>query len=150
MLVEVIDILGQHLLQMTLVDDEHPIQPLATHTAHPERSAIAFARGTRTGLRRTSMPTDANTALHSIIGFHHEVPGPLHYGIQGAYGAKFTDEPQWVYRGSCEPQTWTELLRGNGFGHIHARVEPAPDPRKLGTLIVEADLSPARMRSADA
>ncbi|RSM80610.1 SAM-dependent methyltransferase [Amycolatopsis sp. WAC 01375] len=79
--------------------------------------------------------------------FSHAPPVPGAYGIQGMYGAKFSAEPQWVYRWSYEPETWTKLLRDNGFENIHSRVEPAPDPTKLGTLIVEAELRPDQSRS---
>lgn len=43
MMLEVIDILGQHLFQMTPADDEHPIQTLATHDGHLD-AAILSAR----------------------------------------------------------------------------------------------------------
>ncbi|RSN60665.1 SAM-dependent methyltransferase [Amycolatopsis sp. WAC 04182] len=70
--------------------------------------------------------------------FSHAPPVPGAYGIQGTYGAPFRAEPQWLYRWSYEPETWAEMLHGNGFRSIHARVESAPDIGKLGTLIVEA------------
>ncbi|OXM50287.1 SAM-dependent methyltransferase [Amycolatopsis thailandensis] len=70
--------------------------------------------------------------------FSHAPPVPSAYGRQGMYGAAFTAEPVWIYRWSYEPDMWAELLRSNGFDHIRARVEPAPEPGHLGTLIVEA------------
>ncbi|UUV32306.1 class I SAM-dependent methyltransferase [Amycolatopsis roodepoortensis] len=77
--------------------------------------------------------------------FAHAPPVPGAYGIQGTYGAPFSAEPQWVYRWSYEPEMWAELLHDNGFRTLHARVEAAPDPGKLGTLIVEAERpGPAR------
>ncbi|MFD6070289.1 class I SAM-dependent methyltransferase [Amycolatopsis lurida] len=70
----------------------------------------------------------------------HAPPVPGAYGIQGTYGAPYSAEPQWLYRWSYEPEMWAEMLRTCGFGSIHARVEAAPEPGKLGTLIVEARL----------
>ncbi|MET9260337.1 class I SAM-dependent methyltransferase [Amycolatopsis sp. NPDC004079] len=72
--------------------------------------------------------------------FSHAPPVPGAYGCQGMYGAAFTADPMWVYRWSYVPEAWTDLLRRNGFGHIRARVEAAPEPGKLGTLVVEAEL----------
>ncbi|WP_340682518.1 class I SAM-dependent methyltransferase [Amycolatopsis coloradensis] len=72
--------------------------------------------------------------------FSHAPPVPGAYGIQGTYGALFSAEPQWVYRWSYEPEMWAEMLRARGFRSVHARVEAAPDPAQLGTLIVEAQL----------
>lgn len=70
--------------------------------------------------------------------FSHAPPVPGAYGKQGMYGAPFTANPLWVYRWSYEPDVWAELLRRYGFGDIHVRVEAAPGPGKVGTLIVEA------------
>ncbi|SEP54289.1 class I SAM-dependent methyltransferase [Amycolatopsis saalfeldensis] len=78
--------------------------------------------------------------------FSHAPPVPGAYGIQGMYGAAFTADPLWVYRWSYEPDVWAELLRRNGFGNIHARVEAAPESGKLGTLIVEAERRPGPAR----
>ncbi|MFI5560739.1 hypothetical protein ACIA2T_15805 [Amycolatopsis japonica] len=42
---------------------------------------------------------------------------------------------------------WVKLLHRDGFANIHARIEPAPELGKLGTLIVEADLPTGRKTS---
>jgi len=63
------------------------------------------------------------------------VPGS--YGIQGMYGNGFTGRQVWLYRWAYEPDSWADLLHQHGFTDVHARVEPAPEPGNVGTLIVE-------------
>lgn len=70
--------------------------------------------------------------------FSHAPAVPGSYGIQGMYGNGFTGRQIWIYRWAYEPDTWADLLRQHGFTDVHARVEPAPEPRNVGTLIVEA------------
>lgn len=43
----------------------------------------------------------------------------------------------WIYRWAYEPATWAALLRQCEFDAIAARVELAPNPDNVGTLIVE-------------
>ncbi|WP_043617967.1 class I SAM-dependent methyltransferase [Nonomuraea candida] len=64
------------------------------------------------------------------------VPGS--YGIQGMYGAGFTGPRTWIYRWAYEPETWAQMLVEHGFRDVDARVEPAPDPANVGTLLVVA------------
>ncbi len=64
MVAEVIDVLGQHLLQMTPVDDEHPIQTLATHTFHPALSDRIRARSSN----RAAQNVDADQLEHRGSG----------------------------------------------------------------------------------
>ncbi|MGH3935856.1 MAG: hypothetical protein ACRDS1_12920 [Pseudonocardiaceae bacterium] len=64
------------------------------------------------------------------------VPGS--YGIQGMYGNDFNGRQVWIYRWAYEPSTWAGLLHEHGFVDIHARIEPAPQPDNVGTLVVEA------------
>ncbi|GAA4976168.1 SAM-dependent methyltransferase [Nonomuraea thailandensis] len=64
------------------------------------------------------------------------VPGTA--GVQGMYGAGFTGPQVWIYRWTYEPQVWARMLTGAGFGEVTARVEPAPNPENVGTLIVQA------------
>jgi hypothetical protein len=56
------------------------------------------------------------------------------------YGDGFTGRKMWIYRWAYAPDTWVDLLHQHGFENVHARVEPAPVPENLGTLIVEAQL----------
>ncbi|MFP3968331.1 hypothetical protein SMC26_38955 [Actinomadura fulvescens] len=64
------------------------------------------------------------------------VPGS--YGVQGMYGNGFTGRQVWVYRWAYEPATWSGILHTHGFTDVHARIEPAPEPDHVGTLLVEA------------
>jgi SAM-dependent methyltransferase len=70
--------------------------------------------------------------------FSHAPAVPGSYGVQGMYGNGFTGRQVWIYRWAYEPGTWAELLGQHGFTDICARVEPAPEPDHVGTLIVEA------------
>jgi SAM-dependent methyltransferase len=70
--------------------------------------------------------------------FSHAPAVPGSYGIQGMYGNGFTGRQVWIYRWAYEPSTWAELLAEHGFVEIHARIEPAPAPDNVGTLLVEA------------
>jgi SAM-dependent methyltransferase len=70
--------------------------------------------------------------------FSHAPPVPGSYGIQGMYGNGFNGRQVWIYRWAYEPTTWADLLHQHGFADVHARIEPAPKPDHLGTLIVEA------------
>lgn len=62
MAVDVIDILGQHLLQVTLIHDEYPIQTLATHTANPSLTDRVRPRS----LDRAPHDVDADRREHRI------------------------------------------------------------------------------------
>lgn len=64
------------------------------------------------------------------------VPGS--YGVQGMYGNGFTGRQVWIYRWAYEPDMWVDLLHEHDFTDVRARVEPAPEPSHVGTLIVEA------------
>lgn len=70
--------------------------------------------------------------------FSHAPTVPGSYGAQGMYGNGFTGRQTWVYRWAYEPATWADLLHRHGFVNVRARVEPAPEPGHVGTLIVEA------------
>jgi len=58
---KVVFVLRQRGGRMTLIDDQDPIQELASDAAH-EASAMAFARGARTGVLITSISAESNTA----------------------------------------------------------------------------------------
>ncbi|MBG0818409.1 trans-aconitate 2-methyltransferase [Planomonospora sp. ID82291] len=70
--------------------------------------------------------------------FSHAPAIPGSYGCQGTYGAGYAGPQVWIYRWAYEPETWTEILHRHGFRRVHARVEPAPEPDHVGTLLVEA------------
>jgi SAM-dependent methyltransferase len=70
--------------------------------------------------------------------FSHGPAVPGSYGVQGMYGNGLTGRQVWVYRWAYEPDRWADILRVRGFRHVSARVEPAPQPDHVGTLIVEA------------
>lgn len=70
--------------------------------------------------------------------FSHAPAVPGSYGIQGMYGNGFTGRQVWIYRWAYEPSAWADLLHEHGFVDIHARIEPAPQPDNVGTLVVEA------------
>ena len=70
--------------------------------------------------------------------FSHAPAVPGSYGIQGMYGNGFTGRQVWIYRWAYEPDTWAAMLHEHGFSTINARIEPAPEPDHVGTLIVES------------
>lgn len=70
--------------------------------------------------------------------FSHAPAVPGSYGWQGMYGDGFNGRQLWIYRWAYEPDDWTDLLSAFGFVGIKARIEPAPEPGKVGTLIVQA------------
>ncbi|WP_344969725.1 class I SAM-dependent methyltransferase [Salinactinospora qingdaonensis] len=70
--------------------------------------------------------------------FSHAPPVPGAYGVQGMYADGFRGRQVWVYRWAYEPEGWAALLRKHGYTGIEARVEPAPQPDLLGTLIATA------------
>lgn len=90
-----------------------------------------------------------DTAVHAFIlirarlvpggklVFSHAPAVPGSYGRQGIYGNGLTGKQVWVYRWAYESATWAGLLHRHGFTDIHARVEAAPRPDHVGTLIVE-------------
>lgn len=89
-------------------------------------------------------PESLLPAVHSRLGpggrlvFSHAPPVPGSYGVQGMYGNGFKGRQVWIYRWAYEPHDWADLLHRHGFTDIFARVEPAPDPENVGTLVVEA------------
>ncbi|WP_175408529.1 trans-aconitate 2-methyltransferase [Streptomyces sp. TRM64462] len=60
------------------------------------------------------------------------------YGAQGLYGGGFRGEVTHVQRWAYTPEMWEGILRNAGFLEVYAKVFEAPDPRNLGTLIVQA------------
>ena len=70
--------------------------------------------------------------------FSHAPAVPGSYGIQGMYGNGFNGGQVWIYRWAYEPSAWADLLHEHGFAGIQARIEPAPQPGNVGTLVVEA------------
>jgi len=70
--------------------------------------------------------------------FSHAPAVPGSYGIQGMYGNGFKGRQTWIYRWAYEPAEWAKLLHRQGYIDINARIEPAPEPANVGTLIVEA------------
>ncbi|QDY76920.1 class I SAM-dependent methyltransferase [Streptomyces qinzhouensis] len=60
------------------------------------------------------------------------------YGAQGMYGNGFRGEVTPVLRWAYPPETWQEILHEVGFAEVYAKIFEAPDPRNLGTLIVQA------------
>jgi hypothetical protein len=59
-------VLGQHALEMAAVKDQYSVQQLAAD-GPIQRSAIAFARGARTGVRRMGMASLVNTASNTPV-----------------------------------------------------------------------------------
>jgi SAM-dependent methyltransferase len=70
--------------------------------------------------------------------FSHAPAVPGSYGVQGIYAAGFTGRQIWAYRWAYEPAVWADLLHRHGFTDVDARIEPAPEPDHVGTLIAEA------------
>jgi SAM-dependent methyltransferase len=70
--------------------------------------------------------------------FSHAPAVPGSYGIQGMYGNGFKGRQVWIYRWAYEPDTWADLLRQHGFVDVNGRIEAAPEPNNVGTLVVEA------------
>lgn len=70
--------------------------------------------------------------------FSHAPAVPGSYGIQGMYGNGFKGRQVWVYRWAYEPDTWADLLRQHGFVDVNTRIQPAPEPSNVGTLVAEA------------
>jgi SAM-dependent methyltransferase len=76
--------------------------------------------------------------LGGKLVFSHAPAVPGSYGVQGMYAGGFTGRQVWAYRWAYEPPAWADLLHRYGFTGVDARVEPAPEPDHVGTLIVEA------------
>lgn len=66
------------------------------------------------------------------------------YGCQASYIPRDADEdPLVVKRWDFEPETWERMLKENGYTDVRAGVLAAPPGRrKIGTLIVQARLTP--------
>jgi hypothetical protein len=60
--VVMLDIDPEDLLEVAAADDQQPVQHSA-RTVRTQRSAYAFALGARTGVTRTSPPSERNTSL---------------------------------------------------------------------------------------
>ena len=72
MVVEVREILGQNVLEVAAVDDQFPVLQFAADRSDPSlgdpvRSAIPFARGARTGVRRMRMPSPVKTGSKTSV-----------------------------------------------------------------------------------
>ncbi|MFF4694865.1 class I SAM-dependent methyltransferase [Streptomyces chattanoogensis] len=67
-------------------------------------------------------------------------PTPGAYGPQPMRGKWLEGRARelTVLRWQYSPPTWTDLLKRHGFTSIAARVLPAPETGKLGTLMVQA------------
>lgn len=72
------------------------------------------------------------------LAFSHAPAVPGSYGVQGMYGNGFQGRQVWVYRWAYEPKQWASLLTHYDYTHVSVRIEPAPDPRNVGTLIATA------------
>lgn len=89
-------------------------------------------------------PDDLLPLVHTRLNpggklvFSHAPAVPGSCGVQGIYGAGFTGPQVWLYRWSYEPETWTTILQAHGFNGVRARIESAPTPSRVGTLIIQA------------
>ncbi|MBT2491703.1 class I SAM-dependent methyltransferase [Streptomyces sp. ISL-96] len=60
------------------------------------------------------------------------------YGAQGMYGNGFRGRVLDVQRWAYSPEMWEGILRNAGFLEVFAKVVEAPEPKNLGTLLVQA------------
>src|SRR4029450_2327350 len=60
-LVVMADASAHDLLKLAPTEDKHPVEAFAAQASH-QRSAGAFARGARTGVRITRIPSERNTS----------------------------------------------------------------------------------------
>ena len=66
MAIVMIDVLAQDQPQVPFAGDQHPVQALAAALAI-QRSAIAFARGARTGVLMIRTAAEVNTASNAAV-----------------------------------------------------------------------------------
>ena len=74
-----------------------------------------------------------------VFAFSQAEPGSS-YGPQ-EMGGKWLEGRQkelTVLRWQYPPQVWAELIKHQGFESVDARILPAPQPDRLGTLLVRA------------
>ncbi|MCP3820405.1 class I SAM-dependent methyltransferase [Streptomyces sp. A3M-1-3] len=64
------------------------------------------------------------------------------YGAQGMYGNGFNGKILPVQRWAYSEDMWRGILMNYGFTDVDAGIVEAPDPENLGTLIVQAKVSP--------
>ncbi|MEU4682851.1 class I SAM-dependent methyltransferase [Streptomyces xinghaiensis] len=75
-----------------------------------------------------------------VLAFSQAEPAPGAYGPQPMRGKwlEGREHELTVLRWQYTPEAWTDLLKRHGFTEIHASVLEAPEPGKLGTLLVRA------------
>ncbi|MEB8342562.1 class I SAM-dependent methyltransferase [Streptomyces endophyticus] len=93
--------------------------------------------------------TDPEQLLPLVVGRLR--PGGVFAFSQAEPVAEYGPQPmrgKWLEGGDSEltvlrwqytPESWADLLKRHGFTHIDAKVLPAPEPDRLGTLIVRAE-----------
>ncbi|MCC3767067.1 bifunctional 2-polyprenyl-6-hydroxyphenol methylase/3-demethylubiquinol 3-O-methyltransferase UbiG [Streptomyces sp. UNOC14_S4] len=77
-----------------------------------------------------------------VFVFGHAEPAPGTYGPQRMRGKwlEGRDRELTVLRWQYTPDMWADLLKRNGFTHVHTRVVPPPGSEPLGTLLVRAGM----------
>ncbi|MFD6691105.1 class I SAM-dependent methyltransferase [Streptomyces bacillaris] len=65
------------------------------------------------------------------------IPGA--YGPQGMYKGGFAGPAMFTYRYSYPPERWETFLSDAGLSGAHVRVQEAPEPGHIGTLIGRAE-----------
>ncbi|WP_155055718.1 class I SAM-dependent methyltransferase [Streptomyces blattellae] len=75
-----------------------------------------------------------------VFAFSQAEPVAGSYGPQQMRGKWLEGRARelTVLRWQYTPQTWADILKRHGFADIDAQVIEAPDPKKLGTLLVRA------------
>ncbi|MFK8848662.1 class I SAM-dependent methyltransferase [Streptomyces sp. Ac-502] len=82
----------------------------------------------------------ARLAPGGVFAFSQAEPSPHAYGPQALRGkwlegrARELTVPRWQY----PPGTWADHLKRAGFAQVDARILPAPDGERPGTLLVVA------------
>jgi SAM-dependent methyltransferase len=76
----------------------------------------------------------------SLFAFSHREPTAGQYGAQ-QMGGKWLEGREaelTVLRWQYSIHQWADLLKHHGFTDVEAEIIPAPDPARLGTLLVRA------------
>ncbi|MGX6744317.1 class I SAM-dependent methyltransferase [Streptomyces xantholiticus] len=78
-----------------------------------------------------------------VLAFSQAEPLPGAYGPQPMRGKwlEGREHELTVLRWQYTPEAWADLLKQHGFTDIQALVLEAPEPNKLGTLLVQAHTS---------
>jgi hypothetical protein len=99
-LVVVADVGAYGLLEVAAAEDQDPVEAFASQASHP-RSACAFARGARTGVRMTRMPSERNTSSKLGVNLLSRSRTRKHSGCSRSASVITRLRACWVTQRSC-------------------------------------------------